>query len=86
MARSETVCRETCFNEKLVFSIRERINGVDFAALAVQRLGRQAASGAARAACADDHAVAAGQQGGYGVPADEPGAAQDHYSHLLSLR
>lgn len=34
MVRNETVCRETCFNEKLVFSIRKRINGVDFAALA----------------------------------------------------
>lgn len=34
MAQNETVCRVTCFNEKLVFSVRKRINGVDFAALA----------------------------------------------------
>lgn len=34
MARSDTVCREICFNEKLVASIRKRINGVDFGALA----------------------------------------------------
>jgi DNA-binding transcriptional ArsR family regulator len=33
MGQNETVCRETCFNEKLVLSIRKRINGVDFGAL-----------------------------------------------------
>ena len=34
MPQNETVCRDTCFNEKLVSSVRKRINGVDFAALA----------------------------------------------------
>lgn len=33
MPRSDTVCRDVCFNEKLVASVRKRINGVDFAAL-----------------------------------------------------
>jgi DNA-binding transcriptional ArsR family regulator len=34
MPRSDTVCRDICFNEKLVASIRKRINGVDFGVLA----------------------------------------------------
>ena len=33
MPQNETVCRDTCFNEKLVSSVRKRINGVDFGAL-----------------------------------------------------
>ena len=34
MPQNDTVCREICFNEKLVSSVRKRINGLDFAALA----------------------------------------------------
>ncbi len=34
MPRGDTVCRDICFNEKLVTSIRKRIKGVDFEALA----------------------------------------------------
>lgn len=34
MARRDSVCRDICFNEKLVASIRKRTNGVDFSALA----------------------------------------------------
>ena len=34
MPRSDTVCRDVCFNEKFVASVRKRINGIDFAALA----------------------------------------------------
>ena len=34
MPRSETVCREICFNEKLVSSVKARIAKEDFAGLA----------------------------------------------------
>lgn len=33
MTRGDAVCRDICFNEKLVASVRKRINGVDFATL-----------------------------------------------------
>lgn len=33
VARNRLVCRKICFNEKLVFAVKKRIDGIDFAAL-----------------------------------------------------